>query len=347
MKASKFSSILTYRSPVLGWMGLIFYLSSRPISFPIHPLLSNTFHFVEYAILTFLLLIAFKNTTNLQSTLLCAWAMSISIGYGILDEIHQIFVPTRIFSLWDVAVDSLAALIVAFMAREFLRREIPKMRCSKIDVNPLNLVMKGRKSMKVIGVTGGIATGKSTVAKLLASRGAKVIDADQISREVMAPKSEVWEKIVTYFGEEILLQDGSIDRKKLAKIVFSDPQELEVLNRLTHPSIIKVIEDRLEELKRTRWDQVIVFDCPLLIETQLLPLVDEVVVVTTKEETQIKRLEEKGLSAEEARARMRAQIPQEERVKFADYIVENDGTLDELREKVDELWEAIKADQKS
>ncbi|MDI6821675.1 MAG: dephospho-CoA kinase [Actinomycetota bacterium] len=330
---SKFFSILTYRSPVLGWMGLIFYLSSRPISFPIHPLLSNTFHFVEYAILTFLLLIAFKNTTNLQSTLLCAWAMSISIGYGILDEIHQIFVPTRIFSLWDVVMDSLAALVVALLARGILLST--------------SSAMTGGKGMKVIGVTGGIATGKSTVAKLLVSRGAKVIDADQISREVMAPKSEVWEKIVSYFGEEILLQDGSIDRKKLAKIVFSDPQELEVLNRLTHPTIIKVIEDRLEELKRTRWDQVIVFDCPLLIEAQLLPLVDEVVVVTTKEETQIKRLEEKGLSAEEARARMRAQIPQEQRIKFADYIVENDGTLDELREKVDELWEAIKADQKS
>ncbi|MEW6188762.1 MAG: dephospho-CoA kinase [Actinomycetota bacterium] len=329
-------------------MGLIFYLSSRPIVFPLHPLLSNTFHLVEYAILTFLLVIAFKNTTNLQSTLLCAWAMSISIAYGILDEIHQIFVPTRTFSLWDVAMDSLAALIVAFLAREFLRREIPKMRwCSKIDVNPLNLVMRGRKSMKVIGVTGGIATGKSTVAKLLASRGAKVIDADQISREVMMPKSEVWEKIIAHFGRGILLSDGSIDRRNLGKIVFSDPQELEVLNRITHPTIIKVIEDKLEELKRAREDQVIVLDCPLLIEAQLLPWVDEVVVVTTKEETQIKRLKEKGLSAEEARARMRAQISQEERIKFADHIVENDGTLDELREKVDKLWENIKVDQKS
>jgi len=297
--------------------------------------------------LTFLLLIAFKNTTNLQSTLLCAWAMSISIAYGILDEIHQIFVPTRTFSLWDVATDSLTALIVAFLARELLRREIPKIQCGKIGVSSLNSAVKGRKKVKVIGMTGGIATGKSTAAKLLAQRGAKVIDADRISREVMMPKSEVWEKIIAHFGRGILLEDESIDRRKLGKIVFSDPQELEVLNRITHPTIIKVIEGRLEELKRAQEGQVIVLDCPLLIEAQLLPLVDEVVVVATKEETQIKRLKEKGLSAEEARARMRAQIPREERIKFADHIVENDGTLDELREKVEKLWEAIKADQKS
>lgn len=194
--------------------------------------------------------------------------------------------------------------------------------------------------MKIVGVTGGIAVGKSTVAGFLAKRGAAVIDADEIAQQVVL-EPEVHHRIVARLGGDILRADGGIDRRKLAKVVFSDPQKLKVLNEIVHPPVIGIVKERVEELKESLCDGVVVLDVPLLVETDLLSLVDLVVVVTASEEAQLGRLKKKSLSMCEAKSRISAQIPQGERLRHADYVIENDGTLEALERKVDDLWKKI------
>jgi len=194
--------------------------------------------------------------------------------------------------------------------------------------------------VKIVGVTGGIAVGKSTVAGFLAERGAVVIDADEIARQVVL-EPEVHQRIVARFGGDVLRADGSVDRRKLAEVVFSDPRKLKVLNEIVHPPVIGMVKKRVEELKESLCEGVVVLDVPLLVETDLLSLADLVVVVTASEESQLERLKRRGLSVCEAESRISAQISQEERLRYADYVIENDGTLEALVGKMDGLWEKI------
>ena len=198
---------------------------------------------------------------------------------------------------------------------------------------------KAKKEILVLGLTGGIGAGKSTLAQLLKLKGAVVIDADEVAREVIAPTGSVWEKLVDRFGEDILFKDKTIDRKKLGSIVFFDAKELRALNRLTHPAIRDAINKRLSRVKRgAAAGQIIIVDAPLLAEAGLVSSVDLVVVVSAPEEVRLERLRKQGLTVKEAKARIRSQTPDAKRQEFADYVLENEGTLKDLQGKAGKLW---------
>lgn len=199
--------------------------------------------------------------------------------------------------------------------------------------------------MFYVALTGGIASGKSTVCRLLEERGAKIIDSDLLAREVVRKGAPAWEQIVEHFGPEILTPEGEIDRGKLGEIVFSDPGEREFLNRVTHPRIFQLMGERLREMERSCGGEgVVVLDIPLLVEAGAGGLFHLNLVVDAPEEEQVRRLvQDRGLSPEAARARVRSQASREERLACADLVITNDGSLDELRREVDRVWEEIKA----
>jgi dephospho-CoA kinase len=193
--------------------------------------------------------------------------------------------------------------------------------------------------MLLVGLTGGIASGKSTVSALLAERGAEIIDADHIARQVVMPGSHAWYKIRDHFGPGVLFADGSIDRQALADIVFADPAKLTVLNEITHPEIFARIADRLEA--HHDQDVVVVLDAALLIEAGLADGVDVVVVTHSPREIQLERLAAKGMGARDAEARIGAQLAPEKRLARADIVIDNTGSLEELAGRVDEVWEEL------
>lgn len=201
--------------------------------------------------------------------------------------------------------------------------------------------------MKVIGLTGGIASGKSLVAGFLRELGAIVIDADVIAREVVEPGTEAWREIVEAFGEEFLLPSGHLDRKKLARKIFQDPAARETLEAITHPRIRKRM---LEEVERQRsfgdsCRRVIVLDIPLLFETGRPPGLDGVIVVYADEEILLERLIARdGIPREEAELRLRAQMPLREKVRLADWVIDNNGPPEATRAQVEALWRELTGD---
>jgi len=195
--------------------------------------------------------------------------------------------------------------------------------------------------MKVIGLTGGIGSGKSTVAQFLQELGAVIIDADKVGHEVLKPNTEVWRQVVAVFGRQILKPDGDIDRKKLGEIVFSNPEHLARLNQLMHPPIYKAVTAQLEEYRR-QGARVVVVEAPLLIEAGWTSLIDEVWVTAAPETTILRRLKEgMGLSQAQSLARIRSQLPAKERLKHADVVIDTDSSLDEVKAKVKELWQEL------
>ncbi len=198
--------------------------------------------------------------------------------------------------------------------------------------------------MKVIGLTGGIASGKSTVARFLEELGAVAIDADKVGHETFAPATESWAEVIEAFGKGILTPGGTIDRKKLGKIVFGDPRALVRLNRIVHPHIYKMIKARIEGY-RQQGEKVVVIEAPLLVEAEVPQLADEVNeiwVTTAPEDVVLKRLNDKGgLTSAEAEARIRSQMPSEERLKHADVVIDTDCTLNELKARVKKLWKSL------
>lgn len=197
--------------------------------------------------------------------------------------------------------------------------------------------------MIVIGLTGGIASGKSTVTALLKEKGAVIIDADKIAREIMSKGEPAWFEVLNYFGDEILNDDRSdIDRKKLASIVFSDKAKLEALNNITHPKIIEEIKKQVEEYKKAG-KKIIVIDAALLIEAGLDKIVDEVWVVAANEDIQLQRLmaREKDITKDEAVKRIKSQMPLAEKLKFADRVIDNNSSIEETKNQVDKIWTKI------
>jgi len=183
----------------------------------------------------------------------------------------------------------------------------------------------GRRSL-VLGVTGGIASGKSMVTEVFRSLGACVVSADELSREAVAPGSETLERLVAQFGREILFPDGCLDRKALAERVFGDRAAREALNRITHPAIAALAERRLAELVR-QGERLVVYEAPLLFEAGAEKRVDAVLVVSIEESLQLARLMRRdGLDEAQARARIAAQMPQAEKVARADFVIDNSGT---------------------
>jgi dephospho-CoA kinase len=200
--------------------------------------------------------------------------------------------------------------------------------------------------VKIIGLTGGIASGKSIVAGILEKMGAVVIDADQLAREVVKPGTGPYQSIIETFGEKVLQPDGTLDRKALGRIVFADPNARVQLERITHPAIIKLAEERLEE-ERLKGTEIAIYMVPLLLEAGLASSVDEVWVVYADENTQIGRLMKRDkIGKEEALRKIAAQMPMGEKIKFGKVIIDNSGTPDETRRKVIELWREITAGTK-
>ncbi|MBA2950997.1 dephospho-CoA kinase [Streptomyces himalayensis] len=190
-----------------------------------------------------------------------------------------------------------------------------------------------------VGLTGGIGAGKSEVSRLLVECGAVLIDSDKIAREVVEPGTPGLAAIVEAFGEEVLRADGSLDRPKLGSIVFADAGRLAVLNSIVHP----LVRDRSAELEAAAPDDaVVIHDVPLLAENSLGPLYDAVVVVDASPATQLDRLVRlRGMTEEDARARMAAQATREKRLEIADIVIDNDVPLAELRQRVQTVWREL------
>lgn len=193
--------------------------------------------------------------------------------------------------------------------------------------------------MLSLGLTGGIGSGKSTVSALLEERGAVVVDADRIVRSLQEPGEPVFEAMVEAFGPSIVAEDGTLDRQAVADIVFGDDEALKTLNGIVHPAVGAAIADRLVELAET--DEVVILDIPLLVESGRDDMA-AVIVVDVDPEIAVQRLvEHRGFSEEDARSRMSRQVSREDRLAKADVVLDNSGTLDDLEEQVDGLWQRI------
>jgi dephospho-CoA kinase len=192
-----------------------------------------------------------------------------------------------------------------------------------------------------VGLTGGIGSGKSSVSALLASYGAVVVDADLLAREVVAPGSPGLARVVAEFGPEVLQSDGGLDRPALGRLVFGDPERLAALNAVLHPLIAERTQQQLAAAEAAR-AEVVVHDVALLVENGLAPGYDEVVVVAAEPATQLDRLVRlRGMSEQDARARIAAQSPLGDKLAVATQVVHNDGPLEELAPQVAALWERL------
>jgi dephospho-CoA kinase len=195
--------------------------------------------------------------------------------------------------------------------------------------------------MLLLGLTGGIGSGKSTVSAELARRGAIVIDADLVVRELQSPGGAVLAAMVELFGDGILAEDGTLNRQAVADIVFNDSEQLKALNAIVHPKVGEEIDGRIEAQRDS--DNVVVLDVPLLVESKAYET-EGIIVVDTDPELAVQRLVEfRGFNADDARARMKLQATREERRAVAAFIVPNDGTQEELMTKIDECWTWIQS----
>jgi dephospho-CoA kinase len=191
--------------------------------------------------------------------------------------------------------------------------------------------------MNVLGLTGGIGSGKSMVASMFAQLGADVIDADQLAREVVEPGQPALEEIATAFGRDILLPDGRLDRGKLGRIIFADPVARGTLNAITHPRIRERMDAEITARRSGRG--VLVVDIPLLYENDRSRAVETVIVVWVDAKTQLRRLQERdGLSVEEARQRIAAQMPLDEKRARADVVIDNSGSRESTRRQVEAVY---------
>lgn len=196
----------------------------------------------------------------------------------------------------------------------------------------------------ILGLTGGIATGKSTVSAMLRERGIPVIDADVIAREVVEPGKPAYEAIVKHFGRDILLPGGEINRKLLGDVVFSDETERQKLNAIVHPEVRRVMREQAKQAERGG-APIVFMDIPLLYESKLQHLVDKIVVVYAPAAMQLTRMMERDeLDEEQANKRLRAQLPIEQKKLDADYVIDNTGTREETEKQVEELLAELKAE---
>jgi len=196
--------------------------------------------------------------------------------------------------------------------------------------------------MIIVGLTGSVGTGKSTVTNFFRELGAYIIDWDELAREGIHPHLRAWKEIVEYFGKDFLNEDLTINRQKLAEIVFSDKEKVTKLNQIVHPEVFKEDERITNEIKSLDPDALIIKDIPLLFELTRPIFVDKIVVVSASEQTQLRRLEEKGMSREDAQNRIKSQLPLEEKIKSADFAINNDGPLEETKKQVKEIYSLLR-----
>jgi dephospho-CoA kinase len=191
--------------------------------------------------------------------------------------------------------------------------------------------------MRVIALTGGIGCGKSLAAQYFAELGALVIDADQLARAAIERDSAGFDEVVTLFGDS-LLKDGNIDRRALGEIIFKDPKAKVALENIIHPFVRKEFEEAVASLKG---DQVLVYEIPLLVETNAHERFDLVITVESEMENRIARLRGRGMHISEIEGRIAAQATREQRIEIADFLIENDGTEDELLRQVENIWDSL------
>ncbi|MBE3551758.1 MAG: dephospho-CoA kinase [Kyrpidia tusciae] len=194
----------------------------------------------------------------------------------------------------------------------------------------------------IAGLTGGIASGKSTVSRMFVALGARLVDADQVAREVVEPGTDGLEELTAAFGKDILLADGQLDRKKLGARVFGRPDQLAKLNAIVHPRVRARMAELTGEILEGDPRAVVLWDVPLLIEGGLVEQVDVCILVWVPEKVQLRRLMSRnGLSAEEAMARIRSQMPLDDKRRYADYVIDNSGDLAWTRQQVERVWQAL------
>lgn len=196
----------------------------------------------------------------------------------------------------------------------------------------------------IVGLTGGIVSGKSTVARMFKQLGADTIDADNIARIIVQPGKKAWKNIVHYFGKEILKDNQEINRKELARIVFADKEKLEKLNNITHPEIMAIIKNKIEEMRSKGCVNatISIIEVPLLFEAGMEYMMDRIIVVYLNREEQIKRLHiRNNLTQEEAINRIDSQMSLEKKLKKADYVIDNSASLSHTRIQVKQIWQEL------
>ncbi|TFB07932.1 dephospho-CoA kinase [Candidatus Atribacteria bacterium MT.SAG.1] len=196
----------------------------------------------------------------------------------------------------------------------------------------------------IIGLTGGIVGGKSTVASMFRDLGAKIVDVDKLGHSVILPHRPAWEKIIRLFGKDILRNDLTIERKKLGKIVFTNPTLLKKLNKITHPEIIKLIKREIDlaKNKTNSQEKILIIDAALIYEAKIDKLMDKIIVVYINKDEQVKRLVKRNnLSKEETLQRIKSQMSMKEKVKIADYVIDNSNSLDKTKEQVEKIWKKL------
>lgn len=192
--------------------------------------------------------------------------------------------------------------------------------------------------MVVIGIAGGIATGKTEVAKLFAKRGAIIISGDELGREVVEENPEALKELVEVFGEEILDENGKLNRRKLAQLAFRDPVSKKKLNDIIHPHLLRRLKERLTQLRKKEGEKLVVVDAALIPDWGIKDWLDYLVIVDCTYENQLQRLKQRGLSEKEAKDRIASQLSSERKREPADYLIENNGTLEELRQESEKLY---------
>jgi dephospho-CoA kinase len=198
--------------------------------------------------------------------------------------------------------------------------------------------------MQLIGLTGGIASGKSVVAARLEERGAVVVDADRVAREVVEPGTPALARIAAEFGDGVIASDGSLDRAALGALIFNSPEKRETLNAITHPAVAIRSQELFTAAALVDPDAIVVYDVPLLVEAGRVDEFDLVVVVNASTETRIARMVElRGMTRDEALHRINSQATTTERLAIADVVIDSNGTLEQTLEQTDALWEKLSA----
>jgi len=197
--------------------------------------------------------------------------------------------------------------------------------------------------MLIVGLTGGVASGKTAISQVLKGEGAYIIDADQIARELVQPQKPAWSELIGAFGREILQEDGSIHRKKLADKVFADPKKRKLLNQILHPRIKEEMDRRTKEIGQKDPQAIVVIDAPLIIELGNQRDMDKLIVVASTQTQQMNRLKERdGISPEAALRILSSQMPVEEKVKLADYVIRNEGSIEEAKKRAKEVFKELR-----
>ncbi len=208
--------------------------------------------------------------------------------------------------------------------------------------------MKGKDNRILLGVTGGIASGKTAVSEILEELGAPLIDLDVIARQVVEPGTVALENIIDYFGKQVLHEDESLDRKKLSNIIFQDMEKRKKLESFTHPPIFEEFFKQVDEIAKKTPGVIIQVSIPLLIEENLQFMFDKIVVVYISQEQQMERLALRdGLNQADAANMLKSQLPIDEKVGYADFVINNENSIEETRRQVEEMWQELKKIQKA